>query len=141
MNPPTTFPCHFPRATVLVLVAGVALCLALPKEPPPSRDHFHRRISRRAWAARESLFEDVRIVPAIHCGGEVGVRLYAIRPGSRYAQLGLQNGDVIERVAGVSLTTADRALEAYAQARVRRVVPVDVRRRGRSLRFVYEIVE
>ena len=147
---------------VLVLIVGVALCAALAKKsgPPGARIPFHPcvsfghgpavrplgrfrfLVSRRAWAVGEDSFAvGVRVVPVLRCGAPAGVRLYAIRPGSLYARLGLQNGDEVVRVDGIPLTSPDRALEAYARARLRRTVTVDLRRQKMPIEIVYQIVD
>ena len=46
-----------------------------------------------------------------------GFKLYAIRPSSVYAKIGLTNGDTLSAINGLELTTADKALEVYTKLR------------------------
>lgn len=45
-----------------------------------------------------NLAAQARLVPYFHSGQPHGYKLYAIRPGSVFAVLGLQNGDVLTTV-------------------------------------------
>lgn len=75
------------------------------------------------------LLQEARIVPAFVNGRTAGFKLFGIRPGSDFARAGLQNGDVINRINGIELTSPSRALEAYNRANDGLVV-VDFTRRG-----------
>jgi hypothetical protein len=81
-----------------------------------------------------------RLVPSLVDGRAAGVKIYAIRPGSLPARLGLRNGDRIERINGVSLDAPDRYLEVYVQLRQVNRVTVDIERAGAPVRLVYDIV-
>lgn len=78
-----------------------------------------------------------RIVPSIKDGKPNGMKLYAIRPSSLYARLGLRNGDTIVRVGAVELTDSEAALEAYTQARAQDRIEVAIIRRGKPLSHTY----
>jgi len=62
----------------------------------------------------DELSSAARIVPAYRAGEPVGFKVFAIRPGSPYAAMGIKNGDLIRRVNGYELTSPEKALEAYA---------------------------
>ena len=64
-----------------------------------------------------AVAKGARVVPAIANGKPSGFKLYAIRPGSIYARLGLANGDTLESINGFELTSADKALEVYTKLR------------------------
>jgi general secretion pathway protein C len=105
---------------------------------------FHYRVLRAALlreAKAEPSAASCRIVPAIRDSMPAGFRVYAIRPNSLYARLGLRNGDLVERINGALLTTPDRALEIYARLREARWIRVDLERRGVPMQMVYEIVD
>ena len=51
-----------------------------------------------------------RVIPSVRNGDSDGFKLYAIRPGSFYARLNLQNGDTVRAVNGYELTSADRVV-------------------------------
>ena len=70
-------------------------------------------------------------MPAVKNGKPDGFKLYAIRPSSVYAKLGLTNGDTLQAINGFELTTADKALEVYTKLREATSLEVEVTRRGK----------
>lgn len=84
------------------------------------------------------LARSARIVPSFKAGKAAGFKLFAIRPGSLYAQLGFKNGDVVHRINDVTIDTPDRALEAYTRLRKARKFQIHIARRGRpmTLKFI-----
>ncbi|HEX7704779.1 MAG TPA: hypothetical protein VF403_28760, partial [Kofleriaceae bacterium] len=68
-----------------------------------------------------------------------GFKLYAIRPSSVYAKLGLQNGDTLQSINGFDLTSADKALEVYTKLREATSLQVSVTRRGKQEQLSYTI--
>jgi len=81
----------------------------------------------------------VRVMPAIRGGAPVGFKLYALRPSSMLAALGFVNGDTIQRINGLALTSADRALEVYAELRDARRLEFELMRRGQPATLTIEI--
>ncbi|MFP2932029.1 hypothetical protein ACLESO_44070 [Pyxidicoccus sp. 3LG] len=92
-----------------------------------------------ARAGLDDLSHQVRIVPAFREGQSQGLKLFAIRPGSLIAKLGLQNGDVVQRVNGQSLKTPEGALAAYENLREARHIELDLERGGAPVRKVYDV--
>ena len=80
-----------------------------------------------------------RVVPAVKNGKPDGFKLYAIRPSSVYAKLGLANGDTLQSINGFELTSADKALEAYTKLREATSLEVEVTRRGKPMTLKYSI--
>jgi general secretion pathway protein C len=80
-----------------------------------------------------------RVVPAVKNGKPDGFKLYAIRPSSVYAKLGLSNGDTLQAINGFELTSADKALEVYTKLREATSLQVQVQRRGKDLTLNYTI--
>lgn len=85
------------------------------------------------------LATQARIVPAFEGGKSVGFKLFSIRPGSLYSKIGLQNGDVINRINGYEITSPDKALEVYSKLKDSKHVTVDVKRRGKPTTLDYSI--
>ena len=54
-----------------------------------------------------------RIVPSFKNGAANGFKLFSIQPGSLYAAIGIENGDVIQRVNGYEMNSPEKALELY----------------------------
>ena len=80
-----------------------------------------------------------RVVPAVVNGKPNGFKLYAIRPSSVYAKLGLTNGDTLSAINGMELTTADKALEVYTKLREATQLEVEIQRRGKPMTLKYSI--
>lgn len=93
----------------------------------------------RVLADQEALLRGARAVPMFVDGKQAGYKLFAIRPGSLYAAFGLQNGDAIEKIAGVALISAESALAAYSKAKESKLIPVELRRRGVAMTLTYEV--
>ncbi len=80
-----------------------------------------------------------RIVPSIKNGKANGFKLYAIRPSSVYAKIGLMNGDTIHSINGFELTSPDKALEVYTKLRSASSLSVNATRRGKPISLSYSI--
>ncbi len=86
-----------------------------------------------------AVAKGARVVPAVKNGKPDGFKLYAIRPSSVYAKLGLTNGDTIQSINGFDLTTADKALEVYTKLREATSLEMEVTRRGKPVTLKYTI--
>ena len=74
-----------------------------------------------------------RVVPSVKNGTPNGLKLYAIRPGSLWAKLGLANGDTLVSVNGQPLVDAEKALDAYTKLRDAKALEVALLRRGQAM--------
>jgi general secretion pathway protein C len=86
-----------------------------------------------------AVAKGARVVPAVKNGKPDGFKLYAIRPSSVYAKLGLTNGDTLQSINGFELTSADKALEVYTKLREATQLEVEVTRRGKPMTLKYSI--
>lgn len=105
-----------------------------------TRDGLVVASSSTAWVERRECrplfdFERVpdvaaqaRIIPAFERGVAIGFKLFSIRPGSAWSAAGLENGDVIERINGLDLTSPEKALVVYSTLRCARRFNVELRR-------------
>ncbi len=80
-----------------------------------------------------------RIVPSFKNGVANGFKLFSIQPGSLYASIGIENGDVIQRVNGYELNSPEKALELYQKLRESQRVVINGERGGQTYEKVYEI--
>lgn len=80
-----------------------------------------------------------RVVPSIKNGKTVGFKLYAIRPSSVFAKIGLMNGDTLHSINNFELTSLDKGLEIYTKVREASNLSVSVTRRGKSMTLSYRI--
>ncbi len=145
-----------------VLLAGAAPPVQKPTPQKPQRPHNRRndmqaeldagikKINDTTFEIDKSLVDKVtanpmafmrgaRIVPAMKNGKPQGIKLYAIRPSSPYAKLGLTNGDTLQSINGFELTSAEKGLEIYAKLREATSLEVDVLRRGKPVTLKYTI--
>ena len=144
----------------------IALAGDVPCPPPPvvarpfERPHIDRpavdvdgrinRVDDFTYEIERSLLDELlanpakmargaRVVPSIKNGKPAGFKLYAIRPTSIYARIGLRNGDTITAVNGIDLTTPDKALEVYEKVKTASTVAVSITRRGKQIRLLYHL--
>ncbi|MEM6730868.1 MAG: type II secretion system protein GspC [Myxococcota bacterium] len=80
-----------------------------------------------------------RIVPSFKNGKSNGFKLFSIKPGSIYQKIGLQNGDVIQKINGYTIDSPDKALEIYSKLKTSRNVNIELLRRGRAMSKAYSI--
>src|SRR5215470_20005032 len=80
-----------------------------------------------------------RIVPSIKDGKPNGFKMYAIRPNSLFAKIGLQNGDTITSINGMDMSSPDKALEVYTKVRSASSLSVSIIRRGQPVNMDYSI--
>jgi general secretion pathway protein C len=80
-----------------------------------------------------------RIVPSFKNGMANGFKLFSIQPGSLYASIGIENGDVIQRVNGYEINSPEKALELYQKLRESQHVTIELERGGQAIRKEYNI--
>ncbi len=98
-------------------------------------------------AARDAIFESAtnlstqsRIVPAMTAGVVTGIRMFGVRRGSAFSLLGFQNGDELQRIDGLEISSPDRALEVYSRVRTASTCTVQIVRRGLPTELHYRLV-
>lgn len=113
------------------------------KVDTPERAEFEiKRTLLDQWLSNTAqLAAGARIVPSIKDGQPNGFKLYAIRPSSVYAALGLMNGDTVSRINGQDLSSPDSALEVYGKLKGSKEITVDIMRRGQPVTNIYRIVD
>lgn len=92
-----------------------------------------------AAANPAALFSQARILPRYDQGKMVGVQLNAIRPGSLFAQVGIQDGDVVTQVNGVTVATPEdsqRLLNEFASGNALNVTVTGRDGQVRQLEYV-----
>jgi membrane-associated protease RseP (regulator of RpoE activity) len=98
-------------------------------------DDTHLGLSRalidRLLSDGSALARSARLVPQFTEGKPTGWKLYAIRPSSIAARLGLVNGDTLVRVNGVPVTSVDDVRRACAAPA--RTIALELLRRGAPL--------
>lgn len=109
------------------------------KKIDDSTYEIDKKLVDQVLANPMAVAKGARVVPAVKNGKPDGFKLYAIRPSSVYAKLGLTNGDTIQSINGFELTTADKALEVYTKLREATSLEMEVTRRGKPVTLKYTI--
>jgi general secretion pathway protein C len=99
-----------------------------------ARDALNKVLANTTILARSA-----RIVPSVKNGQPNGFKLYAIRPGSLYSLLGMQNGDTLSAVNGHAMTTPDAALDVYTKLRNASHLTISFDRGGNTVTNEYNI--
>ncbi len=87
----------------------------------------------------DGVLLQARVVPAFRDGKPQGFKLFSVKKGSLYEQLGIQTGDVLQRINGLTLDTPEKALEAFSVLRGAPHIELDIERGGQPLRKVYDV--
>lgn len=105
-----------------------------------NRWEISRAEATRCLGNLNELAMQARIVPAFRDGVPQGFKLFSIRPGSLYEQLGLKNGDVIVSINGYRMNSPERALELYSALTNAQHLGVELEREGSLRTHDYDIV-
>lgn len=85
------------------------------------------------------LLTQARALPYIENGKTAGFRITEIVPGSIYEKIGLQNGDVIQRINSQDVDDPGKFFQMYQGLKEEKSISVDVIRNGQRQTFTYEI--
>jgi len=80
-----------------------------------------------------------RIVPSFKNGVANGFKLFSIQPNSLYSAMGVENGDVIQRINGYEINSPDKALEVYQKLRESPHISIEIERNGQIIRKEYTV--
>jgi general secretion pathway protein C len=86
-----------------------------------------------------TIATQARIVPSFNNGKANGFKLFSIRPGSLYSKIGIENGDVVQRINGYEMNSPDKALEIYSKLKDAQSISVDLIRNGKTQTLSYQI--
>jgi type II secretion system protein C len=121
------------------------------REATPTKSSIHaNKIGENAFSLDEATVTEltgninqfmtqVRIIPYFEENKSAGYRLAAMRPGSAFAQLGFQGGDIIQRINDVELTSPEKMYTIFQNLKDEKRVTVDILRRGQKNTLTYEI--
>jgi general secretion pathway protein C len=93
----------------------------------------------RALSNLNEVATQARMVPSLKNGKPNGFKVFSIKPGSIYSKIGLQNGDVIQKINGYDLNSPDRALEIYTKLRDATSLSIELQRGGNTQTMNYAI--
>jgi len=115
--------------------------MAAPARPAVQR--MQRRVNRNHLQSQirdfPKLLSQARVVPHFLDGKADGFVISDIVPGSLYGQVGLQNGDIIRKVNGQQVTSAEQAMAMYQALQNAPSIDVELLRAGQVQRVHYDI--
>jgi general secretion pathway protein C len=85
------------------------------------------------------ILTQARALPYMEQGKTVGFKISEIVPGSIYEKIGLQNGDVIQRVNAQDVDDPGKFFQLYQGLRNERNISIDLIRSGQRQTLNYEI--
>ncbi len=136
---------RMPPTTAAVAVAGAPDATADAaldggiKKVGDNRFTLQRALVDRVLSDTTMLARSARITPSVVNGRANGFRVFAIRPNSLYARIGIQNGDTVQSINGHEMTSPDRALEVFTRLRSASHLVISLLRGGKIVSFDYTI--
>jgi general secretion pathway protein C len=114
-----------------------------PKKPSTSSAPLRKVVDRReveqAMSDLPKLLSQARAVPNMANGAVNGYRLDYIAPASFYEKIGVQTGDVLQRVNGVDIRDPSTMLSLLQQLKNEQIVKLDVVRNNQRSTITYEL--
>lgn len=114
-----------------------------PKKPSASGTPLRKVVDRReveqAMSDLPKLLSQARAVPNMANGTVNGYRLDYIAPASFYEKIGVQTGDVLQRVNGVDIRDPSTMLSLLQQLKNEQIVKLDVVRNNQRSTITYEL--
>jgi general secretion pathway protein C len=122
-----------------------------PAEPAPADDDSGIvRVDAATWRLNRemvlaqfgnfgNLSAQARGMPYLVQGQPRGFRLLSLVPGSFLQKIGLQAGDVIQKVNGLTMNSPAEALQAFQQLQNESTVRLELLRRNRAATLTYEL--
>ena len=131
-------------------VATPAVAPKRAPDPAPQLGQGVRKLGEKQYEIEKGEIDSVlsnlnqiarqaRIVPSFKNGKSNGFKLFSIRPNSLYAKIGIQNGDIIQKINGYEINSPDKALEIYSKLKDADAITVDLVRRGAPQTMNYSI--
>ncbi len=105
----------------------------------PNRYEIDRKVIDSTLNDMSTIATQARIVPSFKNGVANGFKLFSIQPGSLYSSIGVENGDVIQRINGYEINSPEKALELYQKLRESSRVTIELERNGAPVRKEYSI--
>lgn len=137
-----------PRTPAQVGAKGAARPAARPVDPEiargiratsPTSYDIDRATFERILTSTAELMGDVRIGPD-GAGGKVGgMKLSHLRQGSVLGLVGLKEGDRLDAINGIDLTSPEAGLEAYAKLRLAPHIVLKMTRDARPMELQYDV--
>ena len=109
------------------------------KKVADNRYEIRRNVIENTLSNLNTIATQARIVPSFKNGVANGFKVFSIQPGSLYSSIGVENGDVIQRINGYEINSPDKALEIYQKLRDSQHITMDIERNGQIIRKEYNV--
>jgi general secretion pathway protein C len=109
------------------------------KKVTDNRYEIQRNVIDSTLSNLNNIATQARIVPSFKNGVANGFKLFSIQPGSLYSSIGVENGDVIQKINGYEINSPDKALEIYQKLRESSHISLEIERNGQVVRKEYNI--
>lgn len=109
------------------------------KKLADNRYELKKQLVDQSLSNLNNIATQARIVPSFKNGVANGFKLFSIQPGSLYSAIGIENGDVIQRINGYEINSPDKALEIYQKLREASHVTIEIERNGQPVKKDYNI--
>jgi len=110
---------------------------------PTSPSNYRVLDKREVEAALDNLpllLTKARVVPNLGPDGKNnGFRIVSISPSSFYEKIGLQNGDILQRINGIDVRDPATFMRIFTQLKTEPSISLDLLRNNRKESFTYEI--
>jgi general secretion pathway protein C len=81
--------------------------------------------------------QQFRVMPYFQAGRINGFRVFALAPGSKWAQAGLRNGDIVRAINGQEISSIQQAYQILGQLKQEAGVRIDVERGNKRETITY----
>lgn len=117
---------------------GVARTDTIAADEGKGRYTVDQREIDEALTNLDKLYTEVRIVPNFKGGKPAGLKVLSVKPGSLFSKLGIQRGDVLEKINGMEMDIK-RGMELFGQLKDQKNLTIDIERKGQNKTLEYEI--
>ncbi len=108
-------------------------------EVAPNKFEIDKATLDKQLSDPKELAKQARILPNYKNGKPAGIKLVGVNPGSVYAKIGIQTGDVITAINGKKVTSQARAMELLDGLRGASGARIEVERGGKSQSLSYTV--
>jgi len=123
--------------------ALISSAMPAPVGITPAPSMMRRGVSRNQLQSQISdfpkLLSQARVIPHFLDGKSDGFVITDIVPGSLYGQVGLQNGDIIRKVNGQQVTSAEQAMAMYQALQNAPSIDLELMRAGQVQQVHYDV--
>ena len=128
-----------PSLSAVAPPAQTSTASLTPASSAPLKKVIDRREVEQAMNDLPKLMTQARAVPNMVNGALNGFRLDYIAPSSFYEKIGVQTGDVLQRVNGVDIRDPGTILSMLQQLKNEEVVKLDIIRNNQRSTVTYEL--